>query len=99
MAIDPRRHVRHRSRPGWGVGTVEGTNGESVFVRFGDQLKTIKIAFAEEFLETVSAAELEAARPPAPAGPAVGRIARCPECDRDLTRGSDGEWRRCPHCG
>jgi hypothetical protein len=98
MAIDAGRHVRHRTRPDWGIGKVEGGNGESVFVRFGDQLKTIKIAFAEEFLEPVPDAELEAGKPTPRAGPAVGRIAQCPTCDRNLTRGADGEWRPCPHC-
>ena len=77
---------------------MEGTNGESVFVRFGDQLKTIKISFAEEFLETVTAAELEASKPKERAGPVVGRIAQCPECGKALVRGSDGEWRQCPNC-
>jgi len=98
MAFDAGRHVRHRSRPEWGIGKVEGTNGESVFVRFGDQLKTIKISFAEEFLETVTAAELEASKPKERAGPAVGRIAQCPECGKALVRGSNGEWRSCPAC-
>ena len=96
MTIAAGQHVRHRSRLEWGVGKVEGTNGESVFVRFGDQLKTIKISFAEEFLQPVSDAELEASRPAERAGPAVGRIAQCPECGRALSRGSDGEWRPCP---
>lgn len=90
--------MRHRSRPEWGIGKVEGTNGESVFVRFGDQLKTIKISFAEEFLEAVTAAELEASKPKERAGPVVGRIAQCPECGKALVRGSNGEWRACPNC-
>ena len=98
MAIAAGQHVRHRSRLDWGVGKVEGTNGESVFVRFGDQLKTIKISFAEEFLQAVSVEELEASKPAARAGPAVGRTAQCPECGKALTRGSNGEWRSCPHC-
>lgn len=98
MAIDAGQHVRHRSRLDWGIGKVEGSNGESVFVRFGDQLKTIKISFAEQFLEAVTAGELAAGRPKERAGPAVGRIAQCPECGKDLTRGADGEWRPCPHC-
>jgi transcription elongation factor GreA-like protein len=98
MAIEAGQHVRHRSRLEWGVGKVEGTNGESVFVRFGDQLKTIKIAFAEQFLEPVSAEELAASKPVERAGPAVGRIAQCPECGKALVRGSNGEWRSCPNC-
>ena len=98
MAIAAGQHVRHRSRLEWGVGKVEGTNGESVFVRFGDQLKTIKISFAEQFLQPVTDAELDASRPAERAGPAVGRIARCPQCGKDLTRNADGEWRACPHC-
>ena len=98
MTIAAGQHVRHRSRLEWGVGKVEGTNGESVFVRFGDQLKTIKISFAEEFLEAVTAAEVEASRPKERAGPVVGRIAQCPECGKALVRGSDGEWRPCPNC-
>ena len=98
MAIDAGQHVRHRSRPEWGVGKVEGTNGESVFVRFGDQLKTIKISFAEQFLQPVTAEELAAAKPAARAGPAVGHIAQCPECGKALTRNADGEWRTCPNC-
>ena len=77
---------------------MEGTNGESVFVRFGDQLKTIKILFAEEFLQTITAAELEASKPTARAGPAVGRTAQCPECGKALTRNVDGEWRSCSSC-
>lgn len=98
MAIEAGLHVRHRSRLDWGIGKVEGSNGESVFVRFGDQLKTIKISFAEEFLQPVSAEELEASKPATRAGPAVGRIAQCPECGKALVRGSDGEWRACPTC-
>jgi len=98
MAIEAGQYVRHRSRAEWGIGKVEGTNGESVFVRFGDQLKTIKISFAEQFLEPVTAAELEASKPKERAGPAVGRIAQCPECGKALVRGSDGEWRPCPNC-
>jgi hypothetical protein len=98
MAIAAGQHVRHRSRPDWGVGKVEGTNGESVFVRFGDQLKTIKISFAEEFLQTVTTEELAASKPAERAGPAVGRIAQCPECGKALVRGADGEWRPCPAC-
>lgn len=98
MTFTAGANVRHRSRLDWGVGKVEGTNGESVFVRFGDQLKTIKNAFAEQFLELVSDAELEAAKPAERAGPAVGRIAQCPECGRSLMRGSDGQWRPCLHC-
>lgn len=98
MAISVGQQVRHRSRLDWGIGKVEGTNGESVFVRFGDQLKTIKISFAEQFLEAVSDQELAASKPAERAGPAVGRIAQCPDCGRDLTRGSDGQWRRCSHC-
>ncbi len=98
MAIEAGQYVRHRSRAEWGIGKVEGTNGESVFVRFGDQLKTIKISFAEQFLEPVPAAELAASRPKERAGPAVGRTAQCPECGKALTRGADGEWRRCPNC-
>lgn len=98
MAFDPGQSVRHRSRPEWGIGKVEGGNGESVFVRFGDQLKTIKISFAEEFLTPVSAEELEAAKPKERAGPAVGRIAQCPECGKDLMRGANGEWRPCSIC-
>ena len=98
MAIDAGQHVRHLSRLEWGIGKVEGTNGESVFVRFGDQLKVIKISFAEQFLEPVTAAELEAGKPAARPGPAVGRTAQCPECGKDLTRKADGEWRPCPHC-
>ncbi len=98
MAIDAGQHVRHRSRPEWGVGKVEGTNGESVFVRFGDQLKTIKISFAEQFLQPVTAEELAATKPVARAGPAVGHIAHCPECGKALTRNADGEWRACPNC-
>lgn len=98
MAIEAGQHVRHRSRLEWGIGKVEGTNGESVFVRFGDQLKTIKIAFAEDFLTPVTADELEAAKPKERAGPAVGRIAKCDDCGKDLVRGSDGEWRPCPNC-
>lgn len=98
MAIDAGRHVRHKTRPEWGIGKVEGTNGESVFVRFGDQLKTIKISFAEQFLEPVTAEELAASRPKERAGPAVGRIAQCPECGKALARGSDGAWRPCPNC-
>jgi hypothetical protein len=98
MAMAAGTHVRHRSRPEWGIGKVEGTNGESVFVRFGHQLKTIKISFAEEFLEAVSVAELEASKPKQRAGPAVGRIAQCPECGKALVRGSDGAWRPCPNC-
>lgn len=98
MAIAAGTHVRHKTRAEWGIGRVEGTNGESVFVRFGDQLKTIKISFAEEFLEAVSAEEIEANKPKERAGPAVGRIAQCPECGKALVRGSDGEWRSCPSC-
>ena len=98
MAIAAGQHVRHRSRLEWGVGKVEGTNGESVFVRFGDQLKTIKISFAEQFLQAVTDAELDAGRPAERAGPAVGRIAQCSQCGKDLTRNADGEWRACPHC-
>jgi len=98
MAIDAGKHVRHRSRPEWGIGKVEGTNGESVFVRFGDQLKTIKTAFAEQFLEAVTAVELEASKPTPRAGPAVGHIAQCPECGKSLTRNAEGEWRACPNC-
>lgn len=98
MTIDAGRHVRHRKRPEWGIGKVEGGNGESVFVRFGDQLKTIKIAFAEEFLLLVTAEELEASKPAPRPGPAVGRTAQCPECGKALVRGSDGEWRVCPNC-
>ncbi len=98
MATDARRYVRHRARPEWGIGTVEGSNGESVFIRFGDQLKTIKTSFAEKFLEPVSAAEVEATKPAPRAGPAVGRIARCPACGKELSRNSDGEWRPCPNC-
>lgn len=98
MAISPGTHVRHKTRPEWGIGKVEGTNGESVFVRFGDQLKTIRISFAEQFLEPVTAEELEASKPKERAGPAVGRIAQCPECGRALVRGSDGQWRPCPNC-
>ncbi len=98
MTIEAGQHVRHRSRLEWGIGKVEGSNGESVFVRFGDQLKTIKISFAEEFLEAVTAVELEALKPVARAGPAVGRTPQCPECGRALFRGADGEWRACSHC-
>lgn len=98
MTIDVGSHVRHRSRLDWGIGRIEGNNGESVFVRFGDQLKTIKISFAEEFLQPVTAAELEASKPAERRGPAVGRIAQCPECGKALVRGSDGEWRPCPNC-
>lgn len=98
MAVDAGQYVRHRSRPEWGIGKVEGNNGESVFVRFGDQLKTIKISFAEQFLEPVTAAELEASKPKPRAGPAVGRTQQCPECGKALTRGADGKWRPCPHC-
>ena len=98
MALAAGNSVRHRSRPEWGIGKVEGGNGESVFVRFGDQLKTIKVSFAEEFLTPVSAEELEAAKPKERAGPAVGRIAQCPECGKDLMRGADGAWRSCPNC-
>jgi len=98
MAIEAGRHVRHRTRPEWGVGKVEGTNGESVFVRFGTELKTIKISFAEQFLDAVTDEELAASKPAERAGPAVGRIAQCPECGKDLTRGSDGQWRACPNC-
>ena len=98
MAIDAGRHVRHKTRAEWGIGKVEGTNGESVFVRFGDQLKTIKISFAEEFLQIVTADELVASKPAERAGPAVGRTALCPECGKALTRNANGEWRACPHC-
>ncbi len=98
MAIDAGKHVRHRSRPEWGIGKVEGANGESVFVRFGDQLKTIKTSFAEQFLEVVTAAELEASKPTPRAGPAVGHIAQCLECGKSLTRNAVGEWRSCPNC-
>ena len=98
MVIDAGRHVRHKTRAEWGIGKVEGTNGESVFVRFGDQLKTIKISFAEEFLQIVTADELVASKPAERAGPAVGRTALCPECGKALTRNANGEWRACPHC-
>lgn len=98
MALDAGQHVRHRSRLDWGIGKVEGGNGESVFVRFGGQLKTIKISFAEQFLEPVSDEELAASKPTERAGPAVGRIPQCEQCGRDLTRGANGEWRKCHHC-
>ena len=61
-------------------------------------LKTIKISFAEEFLQIVTADELVASKPAERAGPAVGRTALCPECGKALTRNANGEWRACPHC-
>ena len=100
MKIEEGAFVRHISKPEWGVGKIQGINGDSVFVRFSDQLKTLKMAFAEKLLEPASADEF-GARTTSRGGPAVGRITPCGVCAKTLDkarRSFDGAWKVCVRC-
>ena len=100
MKVEEGLLVRHTSKPEWGVGKIEGINGENVFVRFTGQLKTLKLAFAERLLEPAGADEF-AARVASRGGPAVGRIVACDVCGRSLDksrRSLDGLWKACVRC-
>lgn len=101
MAIHESQYVRHRAKPEWGVGKVEGIRGDNLFIRFVDQLRTIKMSFAEKLLEPATAADFKANRPAGRAGPAVGRTAPCTVCGKVLNssrRSPDGSWKSCPNC-
>jgi hypothetical protein len=100
MKVEEGLFVRHTSKPEWGVGKIEGINGENVFVRFTGQLKTLKMAFAERLLEPAGADEF-GARTSTRGGPAVGRITACGVCGKSLDksrRSLDGEWKACVRC-
>lgn len=98
MKIEDGVFVRHVNKPEWGVGKIEGINGENVFVRFTSQLKTLKMSFAEKLLEP---ADESTARSATRGGPAVGRITPCGVCGKTLDksrRGFDSAWKACVRC-
>lgn len=100
MKIEEGVFVRHVTKPEWGIGKIEGINGENVFVRFPSQLKTLKMSFAERLLEPASAGDL-ADRTVSRAGPAVGRTTACDACGKTLDksrRSADGMWKACVRC-
>lgn len=100
MKVEQGLFVRHSSKPEWGVGKIEGINGENVFVRFTGQLKTLKMGFAERLLEPARADEL-GAKTATRGGPAVGRITACDVCGKALDqsrRSFDGGWKACVRC-
>ena len=101
MAIHESQYVRHRTKPEWGVGKVEGIRGDNLFIRFVDQLRTIKMSFAEQLLEPATAAEFQTNRPAGRAGPAVGRTVPCTACGKALNssrRSAEGTWKSCANC-
>jgi len=101
MGNNQSQYFRHRAKPEWGVGKVEGMRGDSLLIRFVDQLRTIKMSFAEKLLEPATAADFTANRPAVRAGPAVGRTAPCTVCGKVLDssrRSPDGSWKSCPNC-
>lgn len=101
MKIETGVLVRHVNKPEWGVGKVEGINGENVFVRFTDQLKTLKMSFAEKLLEPAGADAFMFNKPAARGGPAVGRLTLCGVCGKTLDksrRSFDGAWKACVRC-
>ena len=100
MKVEEGLFVRHISKPEWGVGKIEGINGENVFVRFTGQLKTLKMAFAERLLEPAAAGEF-GPKASSRRGPAVGRITACDVCGKSLDksrRSFDGAWKACVRC-